>query len=224
MKNIVAAIHTLVCVWAWCFPSVAQTLTFERHCPQATDSIMQYAMVYQTMMDTGRNCVWDFSKERIFEEIQSLVCHSIVQPGTTQFTKHRLHSRHNYQTIGDTIYCTGYENANMRVTYTDKEKILVFPFGYADTLYSAFGGKGEYAHCDMFSIQGGSTTICDGVGKLLLPIFLPDNWKRPIYRKDYGQYCRIVHLQAKRQRVFMKGILVKTRLWLLRSITTKIAT
>lgn len=121
------------------------------------------------MADSGRDCVWDFSKNRFFGEMQSLVCHSTVQQDTTQFTKHWLHSRHNYQTIGDTLYCTGYENANMRVTYTNKEKILVFPFGYADMLHSAFCGKGEYAHRDTFSIQGEATTICDGVGKLLLP-------------------------------------------------------
>lgn len=194
MKDTLAIkyIHALSCLlimqWGGFLYSTAQIVSIDTHYPCITDSAVPYVIPYQNRTDSGTQCVWDFSKNDLTEKKQQYLYDQQSELDMTQFTRHWLRGRYKYQIIGDTLYCLGAENSNMSMTYSEKEKVLVFPFHYADTIGGTFRGYGEYAHSDTFSIQGHTITIGDAIGKIRLPDGITkDSVLRVHTRRTYQQ-------------------------------------
>lgn len=116
----------------------------------------------------GKDVIWDFRS--LTEPQETRRCISLVSPDDSSYLcVHERHARTYYVLQGDTLFCTGYENALTRMDYSRREPVLRFPFGYGDTLSGEFAGTGEYCHRLPFTLSGHSFAEADGWGTLLLP-------------------------------------------------------
>lgn len=188
MKNTFAGIHILTCMWALCLPCVAQTLTSENHCPQATDSITLYAIPYQTMADSGEHCVWDFGKiEERANKAMNVDLFSIPS-NTAALGVHCLHQNRYYRYANDTLYYVGNETARQKTTFEKPVLILKYPFAYGDTILRHFCCTENYAHKRTFAIEGDMSVRGKATGTLIAS---GDTIGRALYVETIEQYKKI---------------------------------
>ena len=166
----------------------SQVLSKEMHLPIPTDSIIVYRQPYIANADSGENCYWDYSSA------------TIMNPVYIDFYKHRIsesnmgmhynHYNTYLQELQDTLFTTGYENAQTTLNFSQNEKTLIFPFHYGDTLISIFRGGGEFCHTLPVSIEGTTITIADATGTLILPEDTIKNILRIHQRRTYREIVR----------------------------------
>ena len=170
----------------------SQVLTKEKHLPIQTDSLIVYRQPYIAITDSGENCSWDFSSAAITNPMNIDFYPNGIN-NIAQNTNIGMHyNQHNryLQKLQDTIFTTGYENAQVSVYFSQYEKALIFPFQYGDTLISTFRGDGEYSHTIPISILGTNTTIADATGTLILPEDTIQNVLRIHQRRTYQEIVR----------------------------------
>lgn len=185
MKNTFAGIHILACMWALCLPCVAQTLTSENHCPQATDSITLYAIPYQTMADSGELCVWDFGKIEERTDKAMNVDFFPTLSDTAALGVHCLHQNRYYRYANDTLYYTGNETARQKTTFEKPVPILKYPFAYGDTIWRHFYSTENYAHRRTFAIEGNLSVKGKAAGTLIVS---GDTIGKALYVETIEQY------------------------------------
>lgn len=132
------------------------------------DTLMGELYAFSDAGEAGKDAVWDFRNLTAPQAAER--CISLVLPDdSTRICIHEHHARTYYARSGDTLFCTGYENALTRMHYTLCEPLLLFPFHYGDSLSGDFAGMGEYCHQLPFTASGKTCTTADGIGRLLLP-------------------------------------------------------
>lgn len=148
-------------------PVGAQSLTGNVHALRP-DTLTGELYVFADAGPAGKDVIWDFRS--LTEPQETKRCISLVSPDdSSHLCVHERHARTYYVLQGDTLFCTGYENALTRMDYSCYEPVLRFPFGYGDTLSGYFSGTGEYCHRLPFTAGGHIRVEADGVGTLLLP-------------------------------------------------------
>lgn len=185
MKNTFAGIHILAGMWVLCLPCVAQTLTSENHCPQATDSTTLYAIPYQTMADSGEHCVWDFGKIEEQSDIAINVDFFPIPSDTAALGVHCLQQNRYYRYENDTLYYAGNETTRQKTTFERSIPVLKYPFAYGDTISRLFCSRENYAHKRTFAIEGNLSVKGKATGTLIVS---GDTIGQALYVETIEQY------------------------------------
>lgn len=168
MKRFLLVILVWVCLIVTA-QSYAQTITFERHMPHTSDSLLAYKLPYIAVTDSGRNCIWDFSHLPMDSAEIIEINHYAPSADTMIVGLHRERANYYYHCVHDTLWMTGFENAHTHVRYSDPFPLLKYPFVYGDSLGGTYSGKGQYCHILPVRTEGTCSVHADAMGKLILP-------------------------------------------------------
>ena len=169
-------------------PSIAQVLTTERHVPIITDSLDVYKLPYVHIMDSGRNCLWDFSNISTDSAEVIEIDYFAQSVDTSCIGLHREHTNRYFRYANDTLWLTGYETSRTQMQYTSSLPCIHFPFAYSDSLSGTFTGKGQYCHMYPLSVEGTYSIYADATGRLVLPDVMVDTALRVHIIK---RYCEV---------------------------------
>ena len=146
--------------------SFSQQLRLNTHYP-GNDTIVKQQVIYKNPGSSGKDVTWDFG---MLQPISETETHYILSPSDSgRYTCHEHATRTYFILHGDSIFCSGYENAKLKIIYTEQPVSMRFPFCYGDTLGAAFSGTGEYGHRLALSVKGYSHVSADATGTLILP-------------------------------------------------------
>lgn len=67
------------------------------------------------------------------------------------------------------LYCVGFENPLMLLSYAIPEQILAFPFANKQKITNSFDGKETYCDKQHFHVFGKTSTKSEAVGQIILP-------------------------------------------------------
>jgi hypothetical protein len=149
------------------FSLSAQSLSFDCNAPRSGDRLMKRQLTdVCSPGNAGTGQVWDFSALNL-PEVGYELKYSEHGTDTLVGTEHR--TMYYYRTLGDTLFCVGYENPTTLVSYQQPELQLTFPLMYGRIATDYFSGTGNY--CDRLHLrQCGKTTVtADAAGTLILP-------------------------------------------------------
>lgn len=146
--------------------SFSQQLRLNTHYP-GNDTIVKQQVIYKNPGSSGKDVTWDFG---MLQPISEAETHYILSPSDSgRYTCHEHATRTYFILHGNSIFCSGYENAKLKIIYTEQPVSMRFPFCYGDTLGAAFSGTGEYGHRLALSVKGYSHITADATGTLILP-------------------------------------------------------
>lgn len=180
-KYLLALSFTWVCV----ITASAQVLTAQKHLPHRGDTLWAYPHTYQRFLDSGQNCVWDFSGIKI--DLDSILQ---INWGTEKYTNETgdkswdilfedfglNHFRFNYQKdtlklITERVVRTNYLNTHLtpvyHVFFDTPVPALSFPFKYGDILTTPINGS--TSGVSFGEIEGRASVCAPATGMLLLP-------------------------------------------------------
>lgn len=184
MKRFLLVIPVWVCLIVSA-QSYAQTITFERHMPHTSDSLLAYKLPYIAVTDSGRNCIWDFSHLPMDSAEIIEINHYAPSADTMIVGLHRERANYYYHCVHDTLWMTGFENAHTHVRYSDPFPLLKYPFVYGDSLGGTYSGKGQYCHILPVRAEGTCSVHADAMGKLILPDMEIDSVLRVHTKQKY---------------------------------------
>jgi|GEM_PF-1765716 len=135
------------------------------------DSYYKQQIEYKNPGRRGQNVVWNFSKLKTIDEKYGV---SYVEPNRkskdTSFVRCVEHNTmYKYGFKGDSLLMLGFENSGSKLTYSDPELSLVFPFTLGDSIVDRYKGTGRYMNTILSQADGYLTTIADAEGTLILP-------------------------------------------------------
>lgn len=168
MKRFLLVIPVWICLIVSA-QSYAQTITFERHTPHTSDSLLAYKLPYIAVTDSGRNCIWDFSNLPTDSAEVIEINHYALSADTMIVGLHRERTNYYYHCVHDTLWMIGFENARTHVRYSDPLPMLKYPFAYGDSIQGMYTGKGQYCHILPIETEGVYAIHADATGKLMLP-------------------------------------------------------
>ena len=167
----------------------AQILTKDNHMPCVTDSLYAYKITYVAPLDTGLNCLWDFSNLSIDDTKNVRVDYFPLSEtdDSTRVGLHHEHTNYYYHVIGDTLWLTGYETSRASMTYVLQMPQLCFPFAYGDTLCGNFLGSGQFYRRNSLNTEGVIYVKADATGRLITPYDTIDNVLRINSKMKYHE-------------------------------------
>ena len=168
----------------------AQVLTAKHHMPCRTDSLSAYKLPYISVMDSGRNCIWDFSNISTDSAEVINVHYFAASSDTSQIGLHREHANRYFNYADDTLWLTGYETSHTHVQFLRSIPSIQYPFTYGDSLSGTFFGKGQYCHMYPLSVEGTYSVYADATGRLVLPDVTVDTALRVHIVKRYCEVTR----------------------------------
>lgn len=168
MKRFLLVIPAWICLIV-STQSLAQTITFERHMPHNSDSLLAYKLPFIAVTDSGRNCIWDFSSLPMDSAEIIEINHYAPAADTITVGLHRERAHYYYHCVHDTLWMTGFENDHTHVRYSAPSPWLKYPFVYGDSLCGSYSGNGQYCHILPVRTEGTCSIYADAVGKLILP-------------------------------------------------------
>lgn len=147
------------------------TLTTERNAYRAADQIVKQQVEFKDPGSRGRNMNWDFGMLQPINEEYTL--DYFIPDSSRMDTLCGLehNTRYYYYQKRDSVWAIGFENSTTMMEYLKSELKICFPFGYGDTLFSYFEGKGQYSHRLELAVKGYTRVEADAEGELLLPNF-----------------------------------------------------
>lgn len=156
---------TLLTLLSLLIPATSQKIHYIEHCYIPSDSIIKQQVMYVDPGIAGKNVEWDFSK------LETLTDNYILTySGDIDSLCGREHkTRYYYKQTESGIWCTGFENANSYIHYTDSILEFPFPIQYGDEVTVNFKGDGEHGYKLPLSVEGSVTISVDATGTLLLP-------------------------------------------------------
>lgn len=163
----------------------AQVLCREYNMPSPNDSIVIYQQPYVEMVDSGTNCIWNFSSFSEENAISVNYYNIILSSGNNMLCKHQASEHIYYQDKSDSIYIIGRESSLHKVIYLTPEPIIKFPFNYGDTITQSFSICEEWGHHNSQITNGIVRIKADAIGKLILPTDTLDSVIRIYTRKEY---------------------------------------
>lgn len=134
-----------------------------------SDSIVKQQVAYKDPGAAGHNINWDFASANTINE-EYVLKYFLPNKKKSELICGQEHdTRYYYLFKNDSLWLSGYENPTTYIQYLKPELRLKFPFAYGDTLYSKFGGKGQYCHRTNFDIAGQAFVKVDADGEMTLP-------------------------------------------------------
>lgn len=116
--------------------------------PRLGDRLIKQQVVFKDPGLSGRQVVWDFSKQEPVNEnyeLKYLALHS----GSDTIVGIEYQTMYYYRFRGDSLFLSGFENPTTLIQHRKPEVLLVFPLPYGRTFTDYFDGKGSY--CDRLS-------------------------------------------------------------------------
>lgn len=160
----------------------AQVLLRENSMPYWNDSIIMYQQPYVENVDSGEDCVWDFS---LFDESNAISTNHYTITGKNILGKHQAAEHIYYQEKSDSLFIIGRESSYHKVTYLVPEPVLKYPFQYGDTINQHFTIKEAWGSGYSQVSYGNVYIKADGKGTLILPTDTLDSIIRIYTRKEY---------------------------------------
>lgn len=158
----------LVVIWTFIVPSImAQNfvLTPELVTPRADDKFTRQKIGRISSVDSGLNCVWDFSAAQIIDG-NSIVKYKSEIPG--MISQIYEANKHLFRFSSDTVFYCGFENRLTLHTDSIATINLVFPLSYGIDVSQPYYLKGQYCGEQNMHECGVSRIIVDGYGSLIL--------------------------------------------------------
>lgn len=131
------------------------------------DTIIMTQLPYHDAGAAGDNMIWDFSTVDLSEGKDYAIALNYLSDSTFCAQEHR--TRYYWHVSGDSLYCTGYENATTYLPYSSPELRYINNMQETDTLFSSFGGQGEYGHLLPLFVSGITRVWQDATGHIILP-------------------------------------------------------
>lgn len=154
MKNIVF----FLC--AWCYHSSAQFVIDSRHQQlRIGDELREQKLEFQ-------NDIWNLENSHVINHQHSVEYMDFLLGKITSLENG---SRTYYEQNDSGILLSGYEDPQVIVNYTLKEKWLPFPFTLNDQVDGYFSGTGTYCDKLFFREFGTYQTTAEKVSSLILP-------------------------------------------------------
>lgn len=142
----------------------AQRINYVEHCYVPSDSITKQQVTYVDPGAAGKKITWDFSKLQTLTDKYILTYKGDID--SLCGYEHRTHYYYSQDKSG--IWCTGFENANTYIQFTDSILELPFPMQYGDKRSSKFKGTGEYGFSLPIKVEGTVSISVDATGTLKL--------------------------------------------------------
>lgn len=142
----------------------AQHINYVEHCYVPSDSITKQQVTYVDPGAAGKKITWDFSKLQTLTDKYILTYKGDID--SLCGYEHRTHYYYSQDKSG--IWCTGFENANTYIQFTDSILELPFPMQYGDKRSSKFKGTGEYGYSLPIKVEGTVSISVDATGTLKL--------------------------------------------------------
>lgn len=158
----------LVVIWMVFVSSITAqnlVLTPEFVTPRADDKFTRQKIGRMPPVDSGLNCVWDFSAAQIIDG-SSVVKYKTEFPG--KILQIYEANKHLFKLSFDTVFYCGFENRLTLHTDSIAAINLVFPLSYGTDVSQPYYLKGQYCGEQNMHECGVSRIIVDGYGSLIL--------------------------------------------------------
>lgn len=161
----------LLALLLFCSVSAHAQFVLEKkyHSLRPEDRLVKQQVEYKDPGRSGEAVFWDFSELKMIDDSYELFYSSAKDDNDSIIIGREHRTLYKYHTLGDSLFCLGYENTTTMMNYIDSELVLAFPFNYDSCLSDYFYGVGEYSRRLQVIIQGVSNTHADAFGTLLLP-------------------------------------------------------
>lgn len=170
--------------FAYVILSYSQCLLFENIVPKRGDSIIVFQQPYFERLDSGTNCIWDFSNLNEYNEI-NLRVHSKRINNYDVLDKHQAFEHIYYQQKHDSLFIIGRESSLYKIDYYLPEPIMKDSFGFGDTIHSAFAFREIWGNGNTHIVEGTVSVFADAMGQLIIPTDTLDSIVRLQTIEDY---------------------------------------
>lgn len=132
------------------------------------DTILKHLFPFVEVGNAGAGVIWDFRQlnNPVSEYRIITLCPYLGQTDVACIRE--PHMRSFWESLGDSLYCTGYETSNVKMDFPHPELRLKRSMVLGDTLRSDFAGNGEYGHHVPVLVQGQTIATLDAEGTILL--------------------------------------------------------
>lgn len=144
----------------------AQTLSPDSNQPRGGDCLMKRVVATCEAGESGTQQIWDFSGIKLQDTNYEL---QYVKQGVDTVIGIEHRTMYYYHTSGDSLFCLGYENPTILITYQKPELLLTFPLYQGRIITDYFDGIGNYCEQLNIRLQGKNTVMVDASGMLILP-------------------------------------------------------
>lgn len=132
------------------------------------DVITKQEIGYKSPGRNGSNVLWDMSEmENVNDSYRVSYWDVPDREDITAGTEHL--TSYYYRQQGDTLLLAGYENNLTRVSYSEGEPLLHYPFALGDSIGGTFHGYGVDGESVYLRVFGRSSSKADAEGMLILP-------------------------------------------------------
>lgn len=164
--------------------AIAQVLLRDNYLPFMGDSIIIFQQPYVEIVDSGFNCIWDFSF-LIEETPVNVNYYTNTSLGDNVIGEHLASEHIYYREKSDSVYVIGRESSVHKITYLIPEPVIKFPFSFGDSICQSFLFKEEWGDIHSCTTSGDVYIKADAIGKLILPSDTLDSIVRVSTREDY---------------------------------------
>lgn len=161
--------HVYIIWCLLCFPAAATCTTLTTFSTQVgNDTIVKHLFPFVDVGNAGAGITWDFRQLTAPVSEYEIITWCPYLGATNAACIREPHMRSYWQKKEDSIFCTGYENAHVKIPFTKPELRLKQQMALNDTLRSDFEGIGEYGHRIPIQVQGRTMATLDANGTILL--------------------------------------------------------
>lgn len=159
----------LVVIWTVFVSSITAqnfVLTPELVLPRPDDRFTRQKISRISSIDSGLNCVWDFSSAQIIDG-NTIVKYKSEMPG--MISQIYEANKHIFKLSSDTVFYCGFENRLALHADSIAAIDLIFPMCYGREKSQPYYLKGQYCGEQNMHECGVSRIVVDGYGSLILP-------------------------------------------------------
>lgn len=122
---------------------------------------------YVALPDTGRTCIWTYSPTDISVD-DFYHCQEVIVEDSIYYFWHTPFVGYTYSFVGDTLSMVAYETEGSCHINIIPEPQYTTSLSYGDSLFCSLHVLGKSSENVIYSIEGSSSTVLDGMGTLVL--------------------------------------------------------